>query len=172
MKFLIDKIQSELGQILIVTDGEKLCGLDFGDESRFMKLLQKQFKLMEFKLIELETVENPQGLSQKIGQYFAGDFNVLQEIPVNPRGTPFQQTVWSALQQIPVGTTLSYKELAIKIGKPTASRAVGMANSQNPIAIVIPCHRVIGAKTQLTGYAGGLERKQWLLHHEGARLER
>jgi methylated-DNA-[protein]-cysteine S-methyltransferase len=91
-------------------------------------------------------------------------------IPVNGGGTEFQQQVWQMLQTIPLGTTISYGELATKIGKPTAARAVGMANSLNPVAIVVPCHRVIGAKAKLTGYAGGIDRKQWLLQHEGTEL--
>jgi methylated-DNA-[protein]-cysteine S-methyltransferase len=90
----------------------------------------------------------------------------LENIAVNAGGTDFQQLVWQELQKIPVGTTLTYGELATNLGKPHASRAVGMANSLNPVAIVVPCHRVIGAKAKLTGYAGGLDRKQWLLTHE------
>ncbi|WP_277876371.1 methylated-DNA--[protein]-cysteine S-methyltransferase [Anabaena azotica] len=86
--------------------------------------------------------------------------------PVDTGGTPFQQQVWLALLTIPWGTTISYGQLAAKVNKPTASRAVGLANSLNPIAIVLPCHRVIGANNLLTGYAGGLERKRWLLNHE------
>ena len=89
---------------------------------------------------------------------------------MNPGGTPFQQTVWSALREIPVGTTRTYAQLAASIGRPSAPRAVGLANGQNPVSIVIPCHRLIGSSGALTGYAGGLERKRWLLRHEGARL--
>jgi len=89
---------------------------------------------------------------------------------VDPGGTEFQRTVWSALRTIPVGATRTYGQLAASIGRPTAPRAVGLANGRNPVAIVIPCHRVIGSNAALTGYGGGLPRKQWLLRHEGALL--
>ena len=86
------------------------------------------------------------------------------------RGTPFQRAVWAALRRIPAGETLSYGQLAAQIGKPKAVRAVGLANGSNPVGVVVPCHRVIGADGSLTGYGGGLPRKLWLLEHEGARL--
>ena len=90
----------------------------------------------------------------------------LQAQPANP--TPFQQRVWSELREIPVGATRSYADIARGVGRPTATRAVGAANGRNPIAVIVPCHRVIGANGTLTGYGGGLERKRWLLAHEGA----
>ncbi|NJR59733.1 MAG: methylated-DNA--[protein]-cysteine S-methyltransferase [Cyanobacteria bacterium CRU_2_1] len=166
-KLLIDKIDFAMGQILLVTDGEILCALDFaGYESRMMKLLEKRYGTIH--LIEMH---NPQGFSDRIQAYLTGDFNRLNEIPVNPSGTPFQQQVWSALRSISPGTVITYRELAERISKPTAYRAVGMANSLNPISIVLPCHRVIGTNANLTGYAGGLDRKRWLLQHEGVNLE-
>ncbi len=166
MKLQIDRIESPLGSILLVTDGVSLCALDFaGYETRMICLLQKRYSS-----VELMDAIDPQGFSSKIRTYLAGDYSSLDNIPVNASGTDFQQLVWQGLQTIPVGTTLSYGELATKLGKPTAARAVGMANSLNPIAIVVPCHRVIGAKAKLTGYAGGLDRKQWLLKHEGVRI--
>jgi methylated-DNA-[protein]-cysteine S-methyltransferase len=94
--------------------------------------------------------------------YFAGELSEF-DLPLAPDGTQFQRQVWSALRQIPYGTTMSYGELADKLGKPGASRAVGLANGRNPIAIVVPCHRVIGSDGSLTGYGGGLDRKQFLL---------
>jgi methylated-DNA-[protein]-cysteine S-methyltransferase len=94
--------------------------------------------------------------------YFAGELTAF-DLPLAPAGTPFQRQVWGALQQIPYGTTMSYGELADKLGKPGASRAVGLANGRNPIAIVVPCHRVIGSDGSLTGYGGGLDRKRFLL---------
>lgn len=102
---------------------------------------------------------------RQLQEYFAGSRQQFT-LPLAPLGTVFQQQVWAALQQIPFGKTRSYGEQALGIGKPKAVRAVGLANGRNPIGIVIPCHRVIGAKGALTGYAGGLERKQWLLAHE------
>jgi methylated-DNA-[protein]-cysteine S-methyltransferase len=166
MKLQIDRITSPLGTIMVVTDDVSLCALDFaGYEARMMGLLQQRYSS-----VELVDSIDPQGFSSKVRAYLAGDYGSLDDIPVNAGGTDFQQLVWQGLRRIPVGTTLSYGELATKLGKPTAARAVGMANSLNPVAIVVPCHRVIGAKAKLTGYAGGLDRKQWLLAHEGIKI--
>jgi methylated-DNA-[protein]-cysteine S-methyltransferase len=168
VELLVDKINSEIGKILIVSDGEKLCALDFADcELRMMNLLQRRYGNFYF-----QEVKNPQGFSSRIQAYFQGESHSLDDIPVKTGGTTFQQQVWLGLQKIPWGTTISYGELAAKIGKPTAYRAVGMANSLNPVAIALPCHRVIGANAQLTGYAGGLERKRWLLNHEEVKIIR
>jgi methylated-DNA-[protein]-cysteine S-methyltransferase len=105
-------------------------------------------------------------LTDRLAAYFAGDLFAVDAIETRTGGTPFQRAVWSALRPIPPGTTVSYGELARAIGRPAASRAVGAANGANPIAIVVPCHRVIGANRTLTGYGGGLARKAWLLEHE------
>jgi methylated-DNA-[protein]-cysteine S-methyltransferase len=113
---------------------------------------------------------NPQGFSELIRAYLDGNYDSVDTIPVSTGGTPFQQQVWSALRTIPPGTVISYAKLAASLGRTTAYRAVGMANSLNPVAIVLPCHRVLGANLNLTGYAGGLERKRWLLQHEGVKL--
>ncbi len=165
-KLFIDKIDFEAGTILLVSDGESLCALDFvGYEARMMRLLQKRYGHVD--LIERT---NPQGFSHRIQAYLAGDYGSVDKILVSMGGTPFQQRVWLALRTIPLGEVVSYGQLAVKLGKPTAYRAVGMANSLNPIAIALPCHRVIGANADLTGYAGGLERKRWLLQHEGVDL--
>jgi methylated-DNA-[protein]-cysteine S-methyltransferase len=104
----------------------------------------------------------------RLRAYFDGDLEALATIAVAPEGTPFHLRVWEALRTIPVGTTCSYRELAERIGQRTAVRAVGLANGRNPVAIVIPCHRVIGSDGTLVGYGGGLPRKRWLLEHEGA----
>jgi methylated-DNA-[protein]-cysteine S-methyltransferase len=166
MKLLIDRIESQLGTILLISDGERLCALDFADyEPRMISLLRQRYRSIEL-LPDLD----PQGFSSKIRAYLEGDYASLDCIAVNAGGTDFQQLVWQALRTIPVGVTISYGALATKLGKPTAARAVGMANSLNPVAIVVPCHRVIGAKAKLTGYAGGLDRKQWLLRHEGINI--
>lgn len=101
----------------------------------------------------------------QLTEYFAGQ-RTRFALPLCPRGTPFQHEVWRLLQDIPFGTTTSYGALARAIGRPSASRAVGAANGRNPIAIIVPCHRVIGADGSLTGYAGGLPAKRWLLAHE------
>ena len=105
-----------------------------------------------------------------LGEYFAGTRRRFDDLLLAPSGTAFQARVWSALQAIPYGGTESYGALARRIRSPRASRAVGLANGRNPVSIVVPCHRVIGANGALTGYAGGIERKRWLLEHEGARL--
>jgi methylated-DNA-[protein]-cysteine S-methyltransferase len=102
---------------------------------------------------------------QQLAAYFAGSLTEFN-LPLQMQGTTFQQRVWSALTAIPFGTTISYGELAQQIGQPKASRAVGLANGRNPLSIIVPCHRVIGANGKLTGYGGGIERKQWLLNHE------
>jgi methylated-DNA-[protein]-cysteine S-methyltransferase len=163
VELLIDKINSAIGTILIVTDGENLCAVDFADdELRMIKLIKRRYPHFSFR-----DVKNPQGFSHRIQAYFQGDHHSLDDIPVSTGGTDFQQQVWLTLRTIPWGKTISYGDLAAKIGKPTAYRAIGLINSLNPLVIVLPCHRVIGTNAKLTGYAGGLERKRWLLHHEG-----
>jgi len=109
-------------------------------------------------------------LIEQLERYFAGE-RVEFDIPLSLEGTPFQRRAWAALREIPYGETISYGEQAARLGSPGASRAVGLANGRNPIAIVVPCHRVIGADGRLTGYGGGLERKAWLLRHEAGTLE-
>ncbi len=162
MKLWLDRINSAIGTVFIISDGESLCAIDFSDyEDRMRKLLSRRYA--EYELVERA---NPKGFSDRLRAYFDRDFSAVSNLPVNPGGTEFQQQVWQALRSIPVGKTWTYGELAQHLGKPTAARAVGMANSLNPISIVLPCHRVVGANGKLTGYAGGLERKRWLLEHE------
>jgi methylated-DNA-[protein]-cysteine S-methyltransferase len=115
----------------------------------------------------LESAPNPNRLTDAINSYFAGELTAIDTLPVQTAGTPFQREVWRTLRKIPCGTTVSYGKLAEQIGRPTAVRAVGLANGSNPIGVVVPCHRVIGANGTLTGYGGGMERKRWLLQHEG-----
>ncbi|WOD40819.1 methylated-DNA--[protein]-cysteine S-methyltransferase [Nodosilinea sp. E11] len=162
----IDTLPSAIGDILLVSDGGSLCALDFADyEARLLRLINKRFAA-----VTLTPCSNPQGFTDRLSAYLDGDLHSFDAVPVNPGGTPFQQQVWLALRQIPAGTVASYGELATRVGKPAAYRAVGMANSLNPVAIALPCHRVVGTQGQLTGYAGGLDRKQWLLRHEGVNL--
>ena len=104
-------------------------------------------------------------VAAQLDAYFAGELSSF-DLEMNLLGTPFQRNVWTQLCEIPYGETISYGELAQRVGNPNASRAVGLANGRNPIAIIVPCHRVIGANGSLTGYGGGLERKTWLLEHE------
>lgn len=167
MNLLMDSIESQIGTILIVSDGENLCALDFEDcRDRMKALLRKRYG--NFSLCP---ADDPQGLSSRVRTYFAGSYGALDEIPVSTGGTAFQRQVWRALRAIPAGSTVSYGKLAERIGRPKAGRAVGLANSLNPVAIVVPCHRVIGGGATLTGYAGGLPRKRWLLAHEGVDLK-
>ena len=159
-----DEIPSAIGTIVIISDGTALCALDFEScKERTQQLLEKRFG--KFTLIRQPNIN---GFSDLIRAYLEGDVTSLEQIPVNTGGTDFQRQVWATLRTIPAGKVMSYGEVAQKIGRPTASRAVGMANSQNPVALVLPCHRVIGSNSKLTGYAGGLDRKEWLLKHEGA----
>ncbi len=168
MPLLIDHLESPVGEVLILTDGEKLCALDFrGYEDRMNRLLEPRFDGQKW-----QDADDPQGVSSKLKAYFEGDVTAVDDIPVDTGGTAFQQRVWAALRKIPAGRTATYGELATKLGNSNASRAVGLANSLNPVAIVVPCHRVIGANGTLTGYAGGLDRKKWLLEHEGAPIGR
>ncbi|MCJ7437845.1 MAG: methylated-DNA--[protein]-cysteine S-methyltransferase [Acidimicrobiia bacterium] len=142
------------GIIEIGVDGGSLVSLLFVDES---------------DAPPEDPPDDPSGILERLRAYFAGNLAAVAEIPVRfDRGTVFQREVWTALQDIPVGETISYAELARRVGRPQAFRAVGSANGQNPIGIVVPCHRVIAADGTLGGYAGGLDRKRWLLAHEGA----
>jgi methylated-DNA-[protein]-cysteine S-methyltransferase len=115
----------------------------------------------------LEEARVPENLKNAIERYFAGELAAIYALPIRTAGTAFQREVWSALREIPCGTTVSYAELAEQIGRPAAVRAVGLANGSNPIGVIVPCHRVIGSNGSLTGYGGGIERKRWLLEHEG-----
>lgn len=168
VELCIDRIESVLGTLLIVADGRRLCALDYADaEERMLLLLYRRYG--QYRLSE---VADPNGFSSHIQAYFDGDFRGIDMIPVSLGGTDFQQQVWTALRTIPPGSVLSYGQLATKLGRPDAYRAVGMSNTLNPIAIVVPCHRLLGVNGTLTGYAGGLERKRWLLQHEGIEVDK
>jgi methylated-DNA-[protein]-cysteine S-methyltransferase len=116
----------------------------------------------------LEPARNPNDLTHAISRYFEGELTAINILPVQTSGMPFQRDVWRALRDIPCGTAISYAKLAGQIGRPAAVRAVGLANGSNPVGVVVPCHRVIGANGSLTGYGGGIERKSWLLEHEAS----
>jgi len=166
MPTVLSCIASPLGTILVVTEAERLLALDWEDyRPRMERLLRVQRGLAPS---DLTPARAPRALTQGLARYFAGELRALDGIDVGMCGTPFQRSVWAALQQIPAGQTLSYGALAGRIGRPGAVRAVGAANGANPISLVVPCHRVIGADRKLTGYAGGLTRKHWLLDHERA----
>ena len=164
MQLQLDRFATPLGDLLLVFDDAGLRALDFVDfEARMLRLLR-----LHYGAVTLVDAPAPAGITDPLTAYFAGDAAALDSITVATGGTAFQRNVWAALRTIPAGETWSYGALANHIGNPGASRAVGMANGANPIGIVVPCHRVIGANGTLTGYAGGVERKRWLLRHEGA----
>lgn len=117
---------------------------------------------------EERPVADPAGVSAALRRFFSGELEALASLPVRLHGTEFQRRTWEALRRIPAGTTWTYRRLAEELGDPRATRAVGAANGQNPVPVVVPCHRVIGSDGGLTGFGGGLERKRWLLQHEGA----
>jgi methylated-DNA-[protein]-cysteine S-methyltransferase len=165
LRLLVDRLETPIGQMLVVADEEGYLRATFWTEKdRGMEwFLARHYAP---RRVEFAAVRDPHGLTAAMGKYFAGDVHVIDDLPVKTAGTEFQRTVWRALRDIPCGTTLSYGELACRIGRPDAVRAVGLANGANPIGVVVPCHRVIGANGSLTGYGGGMERKRWLLDHE------
>ncbi len=166
--FSLERLGTPTGPMLIVTDAEdRLRALDWEDhDGRMKRLLERRYGA---EAIRLRETERRSAARRALEAYFMGDMTALTGLPIVLAGTDFQRSVWEALRRIPVGRTISYGALAEWIGRPTATRAVGLANGANPIAIVVPCHRVIGANATLTGYGGGLERKRWLLAHEQAR---
>ncbi|RKH67584.1 methylated-DNA--[protein]-cysteine S-methyltransferase [Corallococcus aberystwythensis] len=161
----MDSTPTPAGVALLVCDEEgRLRALDWeGYEARMHRLLRLHYG--EGGCV-LEPARDPSGRTSALQAYLGGDLGAIASLPVETAGTPFQREVWRALREIPVGTTTTYGRLAERIGRPKAIRAVGLANGANPISIVVPCHRVVGANASLTGYAGGLERKRWLLNHE------
>jgi methylated-DNA-[protein]-cysteine S-methyltransferase len=169
----MDRLQSPIGTILLIHDPEgRIRALDFHDfEPRMRRLLRFHYGA-EGNDFTLEDRTVPEVIQRALRNYFAGDLVATDGIPVATNGTPFQRDVWTALRTIRAGTTLSYGAIAQQLGRPKSVRAVGLANGANPVAIVIPCHRVVGADGSLTGYGGGIDRKRWLLAHEGNVFEK
>jgi methylated-DNA-[protein]-cysteine S-methyltransferase len=165
LHLLIDRIQTPIGELLLAADDAgELRAVDWADyESRMIRLLERHYGKKGFSL---EPARNPHGLRDVMERYFAGDIAAIDKIPVETNGTPFQRSVWRELRKVRGAAPVSYRTLAERVHRPAAVRAVGTANGSNPIGIVVPCHRVIGADGSLTGYGGGLERKRWLLEHE------
>ncbi len=161
---VFSRFTTVLGPMIAVANDEGICLLEFSDRRKLeteLSALRKHFRSTilpgsNHHLVSLQT---------QMAEYFAGTRKSF-ELPLAPQGTPFQQAAWHALRKIPYGRTRSYKEQASIVGRPSAVRAVARANGDNRIAVVIPCHRVIGADGRLTGYGGGLWRKEWLLQHE------
>jgi methylated-DNA-[protein]-cysteine S-methyltransferase len=163
--FFVEQIETPTGRMRIVSDdAHNLRAVDWEDhEPRMRDLLRRHYGA---NAVELREVRRPSTAARLLLAYFDGDLDAIAKLPTATNGTAFQRAVWSALRTIPSGRTVSYGTLAAQIGQPKAVRAVGLANGANPIAIVVPCHRVIGANASLTGYGGGLHRKRWLLAHE------
>lgn len=163
MTLTLDRIASPVGEVLVVTDADGVVrALDFHDyEPRLRRLLRRHYG--EVVLMDGRA---PEAVRRAVEAWFGGDLTAFDAVPVKTGGTEFQRAVWKALRDIPAGETRTYGQLAAAIGSPKAVRAVGLANGANPVGVIVPCHRVIGANGTLTGYAGGLERKRWLLAHE------
>jgi methylated-DNA-[protein]-cysteine S-methyltransferase len=162
----IDVAESPIGPLAVAERGGRVCLLHFGGDGPEVDAMFDRWYPGEPR-----NRQPIAALRDTLGRYFDGDLAVLDTFAVELNGTPFQKSVWTALRRIPCGTTISYAELARRIGEPKAVRAVGTANGANPVAVIVPCHRVIGADGSLTGYGGGLDRKRWLLAHEGVRTQ-
>lgn len=162
----LDRAPSPIGELLLASDAQgRLRAVDFHDyEERMLRLLR-----LHYGEVTLEPGAAPAATRAALSAYFEGELAALATIAWATGGTAFQQAVWRALGEVEPGTTQTYAALAARIGKPAAVRAVGAANGANPLSIVVPCHRLVGANGALTGYGGGVERKAWLLAHEGAR---
>ncbi len=149
-------IDSPIGPLTLVADGDALAGL-YMAEHRHRPVIDAPRDDSVLPRVR-----------EQLAAYFARELKEF-DVPLGVAGSPFQQAVWAALTTIPYGESWSYGQLAAAVGRPGAARAVGLANGRNPVSIVVPCHRVVGSSGSLTGYGGGLERKRWLLDHEGGR---
>jgi methylated-DNA-[protein]-cysteine S-methyltransferase len=149
--------ESPIQSLRLVSDGRSLTGL--------YMMSEKHLSASQSDWVKDDSVAPFAKAKEQLSAYFSGTLTEF-DLPLQMQGTPFAKSIWDVLKTIPYGTTVSYGELAQQLGQPKASRAVGLANGRNPISIVVPCHRVIGANGKLTGYGGGVERKQWLLNHE------
>ena len=147
-------VETPMGPLEATVRGDRLCAVRFGARRQAVGTSAAHAE------------PGASAIRARLEAYFAGRIDALDGIRVDPEGTPFQRRVWDALRRVPAGETRSYSELAAAIGAPRAVRAVGLANARNPIALVVPCHRIIGKDGSLTGYGGGLWRKRWLLEHE------
>ena len=160
----VDQVRSPLGTLTIVAADDALCALAFPvARSRMLTRIRSRFPG-----VVLKRRRDRNGYATRVHAYFSGDFDALNGITVDCGGTSFEEQVWKALRAIPAGTTMTYRKLAEIVRRPRAVRAVGLANARNPVCLVIPCHRIIGSDGHLTGYAGAIWRKRWLLAHEGA----
>ena len=165
MRIEIATIESPLGKLTAAAHGPRVCLVHFGPASTSVRSSLQSW----YPDAEIAATANPGGVVDVLRRYFEGDLESLDGIEVELNGTSFQKNVWLALRSVRAGTTMSYSQLAKQVGSPAAVRAVGAANGANPVAVVLPCHRIIGSNGSLTGYGGGLHRKRWLLDHEGVK---
>jgi methylated-DNA-[protein]-cysteine S-methyltransferase len=160
-------IATPLGDMMALASDTSLCALEFtGPKERHRRLEARLRRWFPAHAIADEGAPVIARTREWLARYFDGTDADITHFPLEMYGAPFEQRVWQALRQIPPGGTCSYGSIAKALGSINASRAVGMANGANPIAIIVPCHRVIGSNGALTGYGGGLDRKTWLLNHE------
>jgi len=165
-RFHIESLATPLGEMLVVADEQqRLRALGWTD---LKDRLQRQLAASYGSSLQLRSGPTSAEIREALHAYLEGKLDAIDTLPVETGGTSFQRSVWEELRRIPAGTTLSYRELAIRIGRPKAVRAVGHANGANPICVVVPCHRLVGSDGSLTGYGGGLHRKRWLIDHEAS----
>ncbi|MBS0169361.1 MAG: methylated-DNA--[protein]-cysteine S-methyltransferase [Nitrospira sp.] len=165
LHLLTETLLTPIGTLVMMSDEDgQLRAVDWVDfEDRMRKLLARHYGPQG---VRLTPAVNATCHAAALSAYFEGDLHAIDALVTATAGTPFQKRVWKALREIPAGETISYGDLAKRIGQPMAVRAVGLANGANPVSLVVPCHRVIGVDGSLTGYGGGLDRKRWLLSHE------
>ena len=162
----ITTVESPIGELTLAARGERVCLLHFGPrDPQVNAALGRWYPGVPPS--EVVAHPDPAGAVAALRSYFEGDLGALDRIAVEMNGTPFQKKVWTALRSVRAGTTVAYAEIARAILAPSSVRAVGAANGANPVAVIVPCHRIIGTNGTLTGYGGGLDRKRWLLDHEG-----
>ena len=162
----ISEVGSPLGEVKIATHNGALCALAFADSwERTAVVLDRRFPSSPRRTVRIDGL----GVGAALDSYFDGDLDALAAVPIDIAGTPFQEKVWEQLAAVRPGATVSYSDVAARIGTPRAVRAVGTASGANPVCLVIPCHRMLRSNGDLGGYGGRLERKAWLLEHERAR---
>jgi methylated-DNA-[protein]-cysteine S-methyltransferase len=160
----VTTMASPVGPLTIAARESRVCLLHFGEDLAAARRSLARW----YPGVTIEPHDDPAGAVSAIGEYFGGQLDAIDRIAVEMNGTPFQKRVWAALRRVSAGTTASYADVARAISAPSAVRAVGAANGANPVAVIVPCHRIIGSNGSLIGYGGGLDRKRWLLGHEGA----
>ncbi|MEX9252312.1 methylated-DNA--[protein]-cysteine S-methyltransferase [Pseudenterobacter timonensis] len=166
LTLLQELIPTPLGPLWVICDERyRLRAVEWQEHSaRMEELLHIHYRAEGYERVN---AVNPGGLCDKLTAYFEGELSIIDNLPTETGGTPFQREVWKTLRTIPCGQVMHYGQLAEQLGRAGAARAVGAANGSNPVSIVVPCHRVIGRNGTMTGYAGGVQRKEWLLRHEG-----